>query len=160
MLQWEHSQEEVPPALTNGHQILCNVHGTEWTTTGHHLSLLDMPDIDKDNEWHHLNSLFTTWLLSSRAKNSISEDDYGLEICKSGMKSGCLELEWVGVGGTWLQLMCCTALHRCVPNFGRQGLGWRLEIGVGDDFVVKDKGWSRTTRRRIQVVEQEEDLRD
>ena len=29
----------------DGHQILCNVHGTEWTTTGHRLSTLDT---DKD----------------------------------------------------------------------------------------------------------------
>ena len=31
---------------------------------------------------------------------------------------------------------------------------------VGDDFIVKDKSWTRMTRRRFQVVEQEEDLRD
>ena len=36
--------------------------------------------------------------------------------------------EWVGVGGTWLQLMCCAILHCCVPNFKRQESGWRLEI--------------------------------
>ena len=28
---------------------------------------------------------------------------------------------------------------------------------VRDDFVVKDKSWTRTTRRKIQVIEQEED---
>ena len=75
----------------------------------------------------------------------------------------CLDiwiLEWVGVGGTWLQLMCCAASCRCVPNFGRQGLGWRSEIGVGDDFAVKDKSRTRTMRRKIQVVEQGEDLRE
>ena len=33
------------------------------------------------------------------------------------MKSGCPELEWVGVGGTWLQLMCCAVSHCSVPNF-------------------------------------------
>ena len=31
----------------NGHRILCNVHGTEWTTTGHQLSTLDT---DKDHD--------------------------------------------------------------------------------------------------------------
>ena len=74
------------------------------------------------------------------------------------MKSGCLESEWVGVGGTWLQLMCCTVSCRCVPNFGRWGrIGdWR----IGDDFVVKDRSQTRVTRKEIQVVEQEEDLRD
>ena len=53
----------------------------------------------------------------------------------SGVKSRCLESEWVGVGGTWLQLMCCAVLHHCVPNFGRQG-----QIGdqiFGDDFIDK-----------------------
>ena len=71
---------------------------------------------------------------------------------------GCPELEWVGVGGTWLQLMCCIVSHHCVPNFRRWGRirDWRF----GDDFIVKDKGQTRTMRRKIQVVEQEEDLRD
>ena len=74
------------------------------------------------------------------------------------MKSGCPELEWVGVGGTWLQLMCC-AISRCrVPNFERRGR-------IGDqrfrgDLVVKDRSQTKMTRREIQVVEQEEDLRD
>ena len=68
------------------------------------------------------------FMLSSHAKNSISERTNG-QIQKSGMKSGCPESEWFGVGGTWLQLMCCTTLHHCVPNFGRQGLGLRSEIG-------------------------------
>ena len=75
--------------------------------------------------------------------------------CKSRMKSRCLESEWVGVGGTWLQLMYCATLHRRVPDFRRQGLGRRLEIG--DDFVIKGKSRTRTMRRRIQVIEQEED---
>ena len=30
----------------------------------------------------------------------------------------------------------------------------------GDDFVVKDRSQTKMTRREIQVVEQEEDLRD
>ena len=33
---------------------------------------------------------------------------------------------------------------------------WRF----GDDFVVKDRSQTKVTRREIQVVEQEEDLRD
>ena len=76
----------------------------------------------------------------------------------SGVKSRCPELEWVRVGGTWLQLMCCAILHHHVPNFR-----WWGQIGdwrFGDDFVIKDISQTRTTRRRIQVVEQEEDLRD
>ena len=43
--------------------------------------------------------------------------------------------EGFGVGGTWLQLMCCAASCRRVPNFERQGSGQILEIG--DDFVIK-----------------------
>ena len=77
---------------------------------------------------------------------------------RSRVKSGCLELEWVGVGGTWLQLMCCAISCRCVPNFGRWG-----QIGdqrFGDDLVDKDRSQTKMTRREIQVVEQEEDLRD
>ena len=77
---------------------------------------------------------------------------------QSGVKSGCPESEWVGVGGTWLQLMCCAISHHCVPNFGRRGL-----IGdqrFGDDLVDKDRSQMKMTRREIQVVEQEEDLRD
>ena len=33
-----------------------------------------------------------------------------------------------GVGGTWLQLMCCAILCHHVPNFGRQELDQRLEV--------------------------------
>ena len=69
------------------------------------------------------------------------------------MKSGCLESECFGVGGTWLNL--CVVLPCIVVS---------LILGdkdrVRDDFIVKDRGWTRTTRRRIQVVEQEEDLRE
>ena len=74
------------------------------------------------------------------------------------MESGCPESEWVRVRGTWLQLMCCTILRCHVPNFGRWG-----QIGgqrFGDDFVVKDKSQTKMMRKKIQVVEQEEDLRD
>ena len=53
------------------------------------------------------------------------------------MKSGCPGSEWIGVGGTWLQLMCCAASRHRVPNFGRQGQGRGSEIG--DDFVVRQK---------------------
>ena len=53
------------------------------------------------------------------------------------MVSGCPGSEWIGVGGTWLQLMCCAASRRRVPNFGRQGQGQGSEIG--DDFVVRQK---------------------
>ena len=30
---------------------------------------------------------------------------------------------------------------------------------VGDDFVIIDKSWTRMTKSKIQVVEQEKDLR-
>ena len=76
----------------------------------------------------------------------------------SGVKSRCPEWGWVRVGGTWLQLMCCAVSHRLVPNFGRWG-----QIGdqrFGDDFIVKDRSQTKVTRKEIQVVEQEEDLRD
>ena len=96
-------------------------------------------------------------LLSSRSKNSISEMTNG-RVWRSGVKSGCLESEWVRVGGTWLQLMCCTVSHHCVPNFGRWG--WIGDWRFGGDFVVKDRSQTKMTRREIQVVEQEEDLRD
>ena len=90
-------------------------------------------------------------------KNSISEMTNGW-VWWSGVKSGCPESEWVRVGGTWLQLMCCAILHRRVPNFGRRGqIGYRR---FRDDFVVKDRSQTKVTRREIQVVEQEEDLRD
>ena len=54
--------------------------------------------------------------------------------------------------------MCCAVSCHCVPNFRRQG-----QIGdqrFGDDFVIKDRSQTKMTRREIQVVEQEEDLRD
>ena len=66
-------------------------------------------------------------MLSSHSKNSISKMNNG-QMWRSGMKSGCLGSEWVGVGGTWLQLMCCAVSHHRVPNFGRRGLDQRLEI--------------------------------
>ena len=61
-----------------------------------------------------------------------------------------------GVGGTWLQLMCCAVSRRHVLNFERQGLGRRSE--VRDDFVVRQKS-DKMTGKRFQVVEQEKDLR-
>ena len=96
-------------------------------------------------------------MLSSCAKNSISEMTNG-QVYWSRVKSGCLGLEWVGVGGTWLQLMCCAVSCRCVPNFGRWG--WIGDWRFGDDFIVKDRSQTNMTRREIEVVEQEEDLRD
>ena len=53
--------------------------------------------------------------------------------------------------------MCCAVSHHRVPNFRRQGrIGdWRF----GDDFVDNDRSQTRMMRR-IQVIEQEEDLRD
>ena len=91
-------------------------------------------------------------VLSSCAMNSISEMTNGW-VCRSRVKSGCPELEWVGVVGTRLQLMCCAILRH---------LSLILEDGgqIGDDFVNKDKSQTRMMRKRIQVVEQEEDLRD
>ena len=85
-------------------------------------------------------------MLSSRSKNSISKMTNGW-VWRSRVKSRCLESEWVRVRGTWLQLLCCAVSHRHVPNFGRQG--WIGDRRFGDDFVVKDKSWTRTRRRRI-----------
>ena len=97
-------------------------------------------------------------MLSSRAKNSISEMTNGSEYV-SPVRSP----EMIGnqkgfrVGGTWLQLMCCAVSRRHVLNFERQGLGRRSE--VGDDFVVRQKS-DKMTGKRFQVVEQEKDLRE
>ena len=59
-------------------------------------------------------------VLSSCAKNSISEITNGSEYVSPvwspemiGNRNG------FGVGGTWLQLMCCAASRRRVPNFKR-----------------------------------------
>ena len=54
--------------------------------------------------------------------------------------------------------MCCAVSCRCVPNFGRWG--WIGDRRFGDDFIVKDRSQTNMTRREIEVVEQEEDLRD
>ena len=51
-----------------------------------------------------------------------------------------------GVGGTWLQLVCCTVSRRRVPNFESQGFDRRLEIG--DDFVVRQKS-DKNDKERI-----------
>ena len=45
-----------------------------------------------------------------------------VEICRSRMKSGCLELEWVGVRGTWLHL--CVALPCIVMSLILEDRGW------------------------------------
>ena len=96
-------------------------------------------------------------VLSSCAKNSISKMT-NEQVWWSGVKSGCPESEWVGVRRTWLQFMCCAASCRCVPNFGRWG--WIGDWRFGDDFIVKDRSRTKMTRREIQIVEQEGDLRD
>ena len=67
------------------------------------------------------------------------------------MKSGCPGSEWIGVGGTWLQLMCCAASRRHVPNFGGQGQGRGSEIG--DDFVVRQKSDKDDKGRVPSVLE-------
>ena len=74
------------------------------------------------------------------------------------MKSGYPESEWIGVGGTWLQLMCCAASRRrvLISEDGDRVRGQRSEIRV--DFIVKQSR-TRMTRKRFQVVEQEEDLK-
>ena len=72
-----------------------------------------------------------------------------------------VQMSEIGMGRsrrTWLQLMCCTISHRRVPNSREQG--WIGDQRFRDDFVDKDKSQTRMTRRRIQVIEQEEDLRD
>ena len=69
-------------------------------------------------------------LLSSRAKNSISERTKGSEYVSPVWSSEMIgNREGFGVGGTWLQLMCCAVSHRRVPNFERQESGQESEIG-------------------------------
>ena len=41
-----------------------------------------------------------------------------------------------------------------------EGEGWIGDWRFGDDFIIKDRSQTEMTRREIQVVEQEEDLRD
>ena len=47
--------------------------------------------------------------------------------------------EGFGVGGTWLQLMCCTVSRHRVPNFERQESVRNRRSEVGDDFVIRQK---------------------
>ena len=76
-------------------------------------------------------------VLSSRAKNSISKMTKADVTIRK--KSGCPSLEWIGVGGTWLQLMCCAASRRRVLILGdRDGVGGRRSE-IRDDFVVRQK---------------------
>ena len=97
-------------------------------------------------------------MLSSRSKNSISEMTNGSEYISPVRSPEMIgNRKGFGVGGTWLQLMCCTVSRCRVPNFERQGLGRRSE--VGDDFVVRQK-LDKMTRKRFQVVEQEKNLRE
>ena len=70
-----------------------------------------------------------------------------------GVKSRCPESGWVGVRGTWLQLMCCTVLRHHVPNFGRRGQ--IRDRRFGDDFTIKDRSQTKVTRKEIQVIEQD-----
>ena len=80
------------------------------------------------------------------------------------LKSSSCSTTWIllfwnpRIGGTWLQLMCCTVSHRRVPNFRRQGLDRRSEIRRW--LRLQRQKPDKMTRREIQVVEQEEDLRD
>ena len=64
----------------------------------------------------------------------------------------------IGMGRSRRDLASTYVLRRRVPNFGRRGSDWRSEIG--DDFVIKNRSQTKVTRREIQVIEQEEDLRD
>ena len=69
-------------------------------------------------------------LLSSHAKNSISEMTNGSKYISPVWSPEMFgNREGFGVGGTWLQLMCCAVSRRRVPNFERQELGRGLEIG-------------------------------
>ena len=58
--------------------------------------------------------------------------------------------EWVGVGGTWLQLMCCAVSRRRVLNFKRQRSDRRSEIGGRRWLRRNDKSRTRTTRKVFQ----------
>ena len=54
----------------------------------------------------------------------------------------------------------CVALSRVVVSLISEGEGRVGDRRFRDDFVVKDRSQTEMTRREIQVVEQEEDLRD
>ena len=77
-------------------------------------------------------------LLSSRSKNSISKMTNGSEFVSPVRSPEMIgNRKGFGVGGTWLQLMCCAVLRRRVPNFESQGFDRRSEIR--DDFVIRQK---------------------
>ena len=56
----------------------------------------------------------------------------------------------------------CVALPHVVMSLILGDKGWVRDqrSEVRDDFVIKDKSQTRMTRRRFQVIEQEEDLRE
>ena len=58
--------------------------------------------------------------------------------------------EWVRVGGTWLQLMCCTVSRRRVLNLERQRSDQKSEIGSQRWLRRNDKSQTRTTRKVFQ----------
>ena len=68
--------------------------------------------------------------------------------------------DWVGLELEGLGFNLCVAppciVVSPISEDGGQIRDWRF----GDDFIVKDKSQTRMMRRRIQVVEQEEDLRE
>ena len=62
---------------------------------------------------------------------------------------------WNGLESEGLGFNLCVAPPRVVVSLISGDKGQ-----VGDDFIIKDKSQTRTTKRRFQVVEQEEDLRE
>ena len=70
--------------------------------------------------------------------------------------------DWIWLESEGLGFNLCVVLPRIVVSLTSEDKGQVRDrrSEVGDDFIVKDKSQTRTTRRRFQVVEQEEDLRD
>ena len=66
-----------------------------------------------------------------------------------------LELEGLGFN-------LCVAPPRVVVSLILGDEGWVRDrrSEVGDDFIMEDKSQTRMTRRRFQVMDQEEDLRE
>ena len=54
----------------------------------------------------------------------------------------------------------CVVLSRVVVSLISDDEGQIGDQRFGDDFIVKDRSQTKVTRKEIQVVEQEGDLRD
>ena len=93
-------------------------------------------------------------VLSSRAKNSISKMTNG-QMWRSGVKSGCNGSESEGLGFNLCVAPSCVIVSLISED--------RVGSEIGDSemtSLLRTEVRQRVTRKEIQVVEQEEDLRD